>query len=114
MTCRLTAYLGTVAVSGLLLAGCDGGAGKPQATDDGNTVTVTTALPQQQTFHHTIEAIGTAVGDPSRARTLSLAHGGQIASVTANAGQRVQRGETLLTVSADPATRQDFQQAQAA
>jgi RND family efflux transporter MFP subunit len=109
---RLTSYLGALAVLGLL-AGCDG-ASTPQPTDDSNTVTVTTMAPRQQLFHDTIEAIGTAVGDPNRARTLSLAHGGQIVGVAANAGQRVQRGETLLTISPDPATRQAFQQAQAA
>ena len=63
---------------------------------------------------YTIEAIGTVVGDPNRARTLSLAHGGQAVSVVASAGQRVQRGETLLTISPDPTARQAFQQAQAA
>jgi RND family efflux transporter MFP subunit len=109
---RLTSYLGALAVLGLL-AGCDG-ASTPQPTDDSNTVTVTTMTPRQQLFHDTIEAIGTAVGDPNRARTLSLAHGGQIVGVAANAGQRVQRGETLLAISPDPATRQAFQQAQAA
>ena len=110
---HLTSCFGAAALLGLL-AGCSGRAGTPTATDDGNTVTVTTVLPQHQTFHDTIEAVGTAMGDPHRARTLSLAYGGQIMSVTASAGQRVQRGQPLLTVSADPATRQAYQQAQAA
>ena len=105
----VTSYLGALAVLGLL-AGCDG-ASTPQPTDDSNTVTVTTMTPRQQLFHDTIEAIGTAVGDPNRARTLSLAHGGQVVSVAANAGQRVQRGATLLTISPDPTTHQAFQQA---
>ena len=109
---RLTSCLGTLAVLGLL-AGCDG-ASTPQPTDDSNTVTVTTMTPRQQLFHDTIEAIGTVVGDPNRARTLSLAHGGQAVRVVASAGQRVQRGETLLTISPDPTARQAFQQAQAA
>ena len=110
---RLIWYCGGLALLGML-AGCGGSADSPQATDNANTVTVTTALPQRQTFHDTIEAIGTALGDPQRARTLSLAYGGQIVSVTANAGQSVQRGQPLLTISADPATRQAYQQAQAA
>ena len=110
---RLTSYFGTLVVFGLL-AGCGGSAGTPTATDDSNTVTVTTVLPQRQTFHDTIEAVGTVIGDPHRARTLSLAYGGQIVKLTTSVGQRVQRGQPLLTVSADPATRQAYQQAQAA
>ena len=110
---RLTSCLSTLAAFGLL-ASCSGGAGTPKVTDESNTVTVTTVLPQRQTFHDTIEAVGTATGDPHRARTLSLAYGGQIVSVTASAGQSVKRDQALLTVSADPATRQAYQQAQAA
>jgi len=113
MTSRLIPYLGTLVVFGLL-AGCGGGADTPTATDDSNTVTVSTALPRQQIFHDTIEAVGTALGDPHRARSLSLAYGGQIMRVTTSAGQSVQRGQPLLTINADPATRQAYQQAQAA
>jgi len=109
---RLISYLGALAVFGLL-AGC-GGADTPTATDDSNTVSVTTVLPQRQIFHDTIEAVGTVLGDPHRARILSLAYGGQIMNVTTSAGQSVQRGQPLLTVSADPTTRQAYQQAQAA
>ncbi len=109
----LPARLGALALLGLL-AGCGGGSGTPKATDNSNTVTVTTVMPHQQTFHDTIEAIGTAVGDPHRARALSLAYGGQIVGVSVIAGQSVKRGQPLLTISADPATRQAYQQAQAA
>lgn len=111
--CRLTSCLGALAAFGVLAA-CGGGADTPAAAEDGNTVSVTTVLPQRQTFHDTIDAIGTAMGDPHRARTLSLAYGAQIVSVTISAGQRVERGQPLLTVSADPATHQAYQQAQAA
>ncbi|MBN8713138.1 MAG: efflux RND transporter periplasmic adaptor subunit [Xanthomonadales bacterium] len=114
MTSRhLIPCLGTLVVSGLLV-GCGGGADTPTATDDSNTVTVSTVLPQRQTFHDTIEAVGTALGDPHRARILSLAYGGQIVSVTTSAGQSVRRGQPLLTVSADPSTQQAYEQAQAA
>ena len=114
MTCRrLTSTIGGLALLGAL-AGCGGGSGSPQASENANTVTVTTVLPRKQTFHDTIQAIGTTMGDPHRARTLSLAYGGQIVSVTVVAGQSVRRGDSLLTVSADPATRQAYQQAQAA
>ena len=62
----------------------------------------------------TTAAIGTAMGDPHRARTLSLAYGGQIVGVTVIAGQSVKRSQPLLEIRADPATRQAYQQAQAA
>lgn len=110
---RLTSCLGAVVLLGLL-AGCGNGTENPQAGDDTHTVAVTTVMPQRQTFHDTIEAIGTVTGDPHRARTLSLAYGGQIAAVTAVAGQSVQRGQALLTISADPTARQAYQQAQTA
>ena len=110
---RLNSTLVALALLGLL-AGCGGGSGTPEATDNSNTVTVTTVMPHKQTFHDTIEAIGTAMGDPHRARALSLAYGGQIVDVTVIAGQSVKRGQPLLTISADPATRQAYQQAQAA
>ncbi|MEO5813330.1 MAG: efflux RND transporter periplasmic adaptor subunit [Rhodanobacter sp.] len=110
---RLPWYLGGLALCALF-AGCGHNSGSAQATDNTDTVTVTTTQPQRLTFHETIEAIGTAMGDPHRARTLSLAYAGQIVSVTASAGQSVQRGQPLLTVSADPATRQAYQQAQTA
>jgi RND family efflux transporter MFP subunit len=97
-----------------LLAGCGDGPESAQASAEASTVAVTTVMPQRRMFHDTIEAVGTVTGDPHRARTLSLAYGGQIADVTAVAGQRVQRGQTLLTVSADPSARQAYQQAQAA
>lgn len=111
--CRLASRLGALAAFGLLAA-CGGGADPPAAAEDSNTVSVTTVLPQRRTFHDTIDAVGTAMGDPHRARTLSLAYGAQIVSVTTGAGQRVERGQPLLTVSADPATRQAYQQARAA
>lgn len=97
-----------------LLAGCgstaDSGASKEQAS----TVSVTTEMPRRQTFHDSVEAIGSTLGDPHRARTVSLAYGGQIVAVTVAAGQTVSAGQPLLTISADPATRIAYQQAQAA
>ena len=101
-----------------LLAGCSShaaaGVDAADAGDQSGQVAVTTAKPVQQTFHDTIEAWGTAVGDPRRTRAVSFAHGGQIIGVQVVAGQNVTRGQTLLTITPDPATRSAFQQAQSA
>ena len=100
------------------LAGCSHAApGDADAADsDGpaGQVAVTTAELMQQTFHDTVEAWGTVVGDPHRARAISFAHGGQIVAVQVAAGQTVTRGQSLLTITPDPAARSAYQQAQSA
>ena len=100
-----------------LLAGCGHAATGDEAADAGDQsgqVAVTTAKPVQQTFHDTIEAWGTAVGDPHRTQAISFAHGGQVVGVQVVAGQIVTRGQPLLTITPDPATRSAYQQAQSA
>lgn len=105
--------LAVLAALGVLSA-CGGGGQDDGSDAAAGTVAVTTVAPHQQTFHDTVEALGSALGDPQRARTLSLAYAGQIVAVKVAAGQSVQRGQPLLSVSADPATRSAYQQAQAA
>ncbi|MFC5580781.1 efflux RND transporter periplasmic adaptor subunit [Rhodanobacter terrae] len=103
----------------LLLAGSLAGCGHAAADDEDaaappGQVAVTTATPVRQTFHDTVEAWGSATGDPQHARTISLAHGGQVVAVKVAAGQTVKRGQPLLTVTPDPAARNTYQQAQSA
>ena len=89
-----------------LLAGCShGAADDDDAAAPPGQVAVTTVMPMQQTFHDTVEAWGNAIGDPQRARTISLAHGGQVTVVNVAAGQTVKRGQPLLLVTPDPAAR---------
>jgi len=96
-----------------LLAGCSHG-----ASDDDETaapagqVAVTTATPVLRTFHDTIHAWGSAMGDPHRARTIGLAHAGQVVALQIAAGQTVKRGQPLLTVAPDPLARSAYRQAQ--
>lgn len=98
-----------------LLAGCSQGApDEADAAAPPGKIAVTTMKPAQQTFHDTVEAWGNAVGDPHHARAISLAHGGQIVAVRVAAGQTVTRGQPLLTITPDPATRSTYQQAQSA
>ncbi len=99
-----------------LLAGCAGGG----AGDDGDApdvsgqVLVTTTMPVSQTFHDTIQAWGSAVGDPHRATVISLGHGGLVIGADIAAGQTVRRGQALLRIAPDPAARNTYKQAQSA
>jgi RND family efflux transporter MFP subunit len=100
----------------VVLSGCSGSAAPQEdnAAEVHGKVAVTTARPVQQTFHDTIEAWGSAVGDPHRARAISLAHGGQIVAVKVASGQTVRSGQALLVVAPDPSARSAWQQAQSA
>lgn len=98
-----------------LLIGCSKAApDEGEAAAPAGEVVVTTATPVQQTFHDSIEAWGSAAGDPQHARSISLAHGGQITALQVAAGQTVKRGQPLLTIAPDPAARSAYQQAQTA
>jgi RND family efflux transporter MFP subunit len=101
----------------LLLLGVLAGCGHGAADDDDaaappGQVAVTTVMPKQQAFHDTVDAWGSAIGDPQHARTISLAHGGLVAAVNVAAGQTVKRGQPLLLVTPDPTARNNYQQAQ--
>jgi RND family efflux transporter MFP subunit len=99
-----------------LLAGCGGGgaADDDDAPDVSGQVLVTTTLPVSQSFHDTIQAWGTAIGDPHRASVISLGHGGQVIGLDVAAGQAVKRGQSLLRIAPDPAARNTYRQAQSA
>ena len=99
----------------LLLAACShGAADDEEAAAAKGQVAVTTATPVQRTFHDSVEAWGSAAGDPQHARAISLAHGGQVVALDVAAGQSVRRGQPLLTIAPDPAARSAYQQAQSA
>lgn len=102
-----------------LLCGMLLGCGKATSDEDAaaapaGQVAVTTAAAVQQTFHDTVEAWGSATGDPQHARSISLAHGGQVTALQVAAGQTVKRGQPLLTITPDPAAHSAYQQAQTA
>lgn len=98
-----------------LLAGCGGGAADDgDAADVSGQVLITTTTPVNQSFHDTIQAWGSAVGDPHRAAVISLGHGGQVTGADAAAGQTVRRGQALLHIAPDPAARNTYRQAQSA
>lgn len=96
------------------LIGCSGGGGDPSAADNKGVVAISTAPAQQRVFHDTVQAWGNATSDPRRARTLSLGHGGRLEALKASVGERVLRGQPLLVIAPDPASRSAYQQAVAA
>ncbi len=99
-----------------VLVGCAGGgaADDDDASDVSGQVLVTTTAPVSQIFHDTIQAWGSAVGDPHRATVISLGHGGQVTGADSAAGQTVRRGQPLLRIAPDPAARNAYRQAQSA
>lgn len=101
-------------LSGLLAACSHATSDEDEAAASAGQVAVTTAVPLQQTFHDTVEAWGSAAGDPQHARSISLAHGGQVTALQVAAGQTVTRGQPLLTVTPDPTAHNAYQQAQTA
>jgi RND family efflux transporter MFP subunit len=99
----------------LLVVACSHGTADEEDTAaTKGKVAVTVASPIRHTFHDTVEAWGSAAGDPQHARAISLAHGGQVAALDVAAGQTVRRGQPLLTIAPDPAARSAYQQAQSA
>jgi len=111
---RLLILLGALLALGLL-AGCHGGASSDDEDDAAPTdqaAAVTTVAPRQQTFHDTVQAWGSA--DPLYPITINLPHAGQVVDLAVSPGQAVKRGERMLTVEPDPATRSAFLQAQSA
>lgn len=66
---------------------------------------VQTAMPVRHMFSDKIEAFGRLAADSRAALSLSLPQAGQILAIKVIAGQRVQRGQMLLQLSTDPATR---------
>ena len=99
-----------------LLAGCGGAAtpGQDGSAEVAGEVAVTTMIPVQQTFHTTVEAWGSVIGDPHQTRAISLAHGGQVVAVRVEPAQTVMKGQALLTVRPDATARNAWQQAQSA
>ena len=78
------------------------------------SVLVTTEMPRQGTLPRTLTAYGVVQAAPGSSETLSLLRAGQVTRVMAAVGQRVQQGQPLLVVTADPAALATYRQAVAA
>lgn len=96
----------------LVLAACSGSGGDAGASQP--AIEVNTATPVRQTFHATVAAFGQLAADSRNALSLSLPQAGEVTATRALAGQRVRRGDVLLELTTDPATRSAYLQAQTA
>lgn len=103
---------GWIACTMLALAACSGTGGDADAPQP--AVAVDTAMPVRQTFHATVAAFGQLAADSRNALSLSLPQAGEVTATRALAGQRVRRGDVLLELATDPATRSAYLQAQTA
>lgn len=93
------------------LAACSGG---PTDAPSQPATQVDTAMPLRQTFHAHVAAFGQLAADGRNALSLSLPQAGEIVATEVIAGRRVRRGEALLKLATDPATRSAYLQAQSA
>jgi RND family efflux transporter MFP subunit len=105
---RSFAFIGGLIV---LLAACSSGKPNDEAQPP---VEVGTVMPVRQTFHAQVAAFGQLAADSRSALSLSLPQAGEVTATEAIAGQRVKRGDALLKLTTDPATRSTYLQAQSA
>jgi RND family efflux transporter MFP subunit len=103
---------GCTACAVLALAACSGSGGDAGASQP--AVEVQATLPVRQTFHATVAAFGQLAADSRNALSLSLPQAGEVTTTRVLAGQRVHRGNVLLELATDPATRSAYLQAQTA
>ncbi len=75
------------------------------------SVLVTTAAAHQGSLPRTLTAYGSVQAAPGSSETLSLLRAGQVTRVMVAVGQKVQQGQPLLTLSADPAALATYRQA---
>lgn len=95
----------------LALAACSSG----RVTDATQPATaVDSVMPVRQTFHTQVAAFGQLAADGRNALSLSLPQAGEVVANEVIAGRRVQRGDALLKLATDPATRSAYLQAQSA
>ena len=105
--------LALIATAPVLLAACSSDA-PGDADERPDPVAVQTARPMRETFHATVAAFGQLAADTRNALALSLPQAGRIVATAVVAGQRVARGDPLLKLETDPATRNAYLQARSA
>ncbi|MEO5559629.1 MAG: efflux RND transporter periplasmic adaptor subunit [Dokdonella sp.] len=109
-------FHGSIALSLLLLCACSKSSGDADNAPPAKKVAteVAVAMPVQRAFPTLVEAFGTFAGDSRHTQMLSLPQAGQVVAADVTPGRRVKRGESLLRLATDPATRSTYQQARSA
>ncbi len=81
---------------------------------DTPSVQVETVALRRQELPDTVMGYGTVAATEESMVDVSFPHPGQITDLYVRAGQKVRSGDSLVTITADPATRQGYEQAAAA
>lgn len=84
------------------------------AAADAPSVQVETMAPKQQELRDTIIAYGIVAASEESTIDISFPHSGQITALLVRTGERVRAGDSLVTITADPAALQSYEQAAAA
>jgi RND family efflux transporter MFP subunit len=81
------------------------------SADDAQSVLVETVLAHQQDIEETVTVYGTVAASEESMADISFPHSGQITALQVRVGQKVLRGDPLVTITSDPATLQSYQKA---
>lgn len=81
--------------------------------DDGVTAQVTTVALQARTLNDTIDAYGRVIPDPDSQSNIAVVHAGTIEKLMVRPGEQVTAGQALIQLATSPASRMDYQQAEA-
>jgi RND family efflux transporter MFP subunit len=81
------------------------------AADDAPSVAVETVPLRQREVREITPAYGVVATSEDATIDISFPHAGQITTLDVRAGQKVRSGEPLVTITADPATLQNYQKA---
>ena len=81
------------------------------AADEGRSVQVETVLARQQEVQDTVSGYGTVSASEEAMADISFPHAGQLTDLEVRVGQKVRRGDPLVTITSDPATLQSYQKA---
>ncbi len=84
------------------------------AAGDTPSVQVRTVALRHQELPNILTCYGTVAATEESIFNVSFPHPGQITGLYVRAGQKVRSGDPLVTITADPATRQGYEQAAAA
>jgi len=87
----------------------------PWGRADNNPVTakVRTVTLQLRTLSETIDTYGRVVPDPDSQSNIAVVHAGTVEKLMVRPGQQVTAGQALIRLATAPASRMDYQQAEA-